>query len=388
MLGSGARMFLFFAAPLLAAGDGGRTPPSPAAEPGPLTLGGRIEVEASASSPHPETARLFPFEDGAGLRRARLLLLGELREKFELKVEFDFTGGDLVATDVYAGLAPRGRTPGVRLGHLKEPFGLSVLTSTNFAAFIERPAAVTSLAPFRNAGMLVHGRTAGDRLGWALGAFRDSDGFDLHRGSEWSLTGRLTGLALDAPGAGGPLLHLGLGLSRRQPTAGAARFRGRTAALLAPRFVDTGNLPSSAVSLRGVELALRKGPWWLQGEALQARVDLADGRGQARIGGHYIQAGRFLTGEIRPYHRSFRTFGRLVPAEPFPTGAGAWEVTMRWDDVDLADGAVAGGSKQSLTLGLNWHLRRDLRALLNYVSTDPEGAGSVDFAGLLLHVDF
>ncbi len=385
----GAGLLPFLLAPLFAAGAAEQAPPpAPAAERTWLSIGGRIEVEASASSPHPETALLFPFEDGIGLRRTRGLLLGQLRGKFELKVEYDFTAGDLIATDVYAGVLPAGVTPGVRLGHMKEPFSLSVLTSANFVAFIERPASVTSLAPFRNAGILVHGLAAGDRIGWAVGAFRDSEGFDLHDGSEWSLSGRLTGLALDPAREGDPLLHLGAGASRRRPTPGSARFRGRTAAQLAPRFVDTGHLPSNTVSLWGIEAAMSRGALWFQAESLHAQVDLLDGRGQARLAGYYVEAGWFLTGETRPYHRTFRTFGRLSPSAPFPTGTGAWEVALRWDDVDLADGTVAGGSKRSVTIGLNWHLRSDLRTLLNYVSTKPAGTGSVDFIGLLLHVDF
>ena len=378
----------FLLAPLCAAGAAQQTPPAPEPEPNRLKIGGRIEVEASASSPDPRTATLFRFEDGAGLRRARPLLHAEFRGKFELKLEYDFAAGDLAATDVYAGAMPKGARPGLRLGHMKEPFSLSVLTSANLVAFVERPASVLALAPFRNAGILVHGLAAGDRVGWAVGAFRDSEGFHLHDDSEWSLSGRLTGLALDPAREGGPLLHLGAGASWRRPAAGTARFRGRTAAQLAPRFVDTGHLPSNAVSLWGVEAAMSRGALWVQAESLHARVDLLDGRDRARLAGHYVAAGWFLTGETRPYHRASRTFGRLALRAPFPAGAGAWEVALRWDDVDLTDASVAGGDMRSLTAGLNWHLRSDLRALLNYVSTKPAGTGSVDFVSLLLHVDF
>ncbi len=361
---------------------------APAAEQTWLRLGGRMDIEAGASSPHPDTAPSFPFEDGVGLRRTRGLLLGQFRGMFELKVEYDFASGDLAATDVYAGVLPGGAAPGVRLGHLKEPFSLSALTSSNVAAFIERPASVTSLAPFRNAGILVHGLAAGDRLGWAVGAFKDSEGFDLGDESAWNWSGRVSGLALDPAREGGALLHLGVGASYRRPTAGGARFRGRTATGLAPRFVDTGHLPLNAVSLWGMEAAMSRGALWLQAESLRAEVDLIHGRGQARLVGHYVEAGWFLTGENRPYQRHSRTFGRLTPRAPFPTGGGAWEVALRWDHVDLVDGPVAGGSRRSLTVGLNWRLRSDLRAFLNYVSTDPAGTGSADFAGLLLHVDF
>ena len=35
-------------------------------------------------------------------------------------------------------------------------------------------------------------------------------------------------------------------------------------------------------------------------------------------------------------------------------GAGAWELSARWSDIDLSDGAISGGEMQILSLGVNW----------------------------------
>ncbi len=353
-----------------------------------VLVGGRLEVEASTTDPSPAAARRFPFEDGADFRRARLLLIGSHGGRFEFKIEHDISTGDLAPTDVYLGLAPEPAAPGFRIGHFKEPFGLAVLTSSNFLAFIERPAAVTSMAPFRNAGVMVHGGGPADRIGWAIGAFLDTDGYDVPHGSGWNLSGRLAGVVLDGTDSAGALLHLGAGASYRQPTAGSIRLRGRTGVKRAPAVVDTREFPAEAMGLLGLEFAFARGPLWLQAELLLATLNLPQDRRTVRLNGNYVAAGWFFTRERRPYSREFRTFARVQPRAPLPKGAGAWELAARWDHVDLHQRSVDGGSKQSMTLGLNWHLRRELRVLLNHVSTEPAGAGSVEHVGLLLHVDF
>ena len=108
----------------------------------------------------------------------------------------------------------------------------------------------------------------------------------------------------------------------------------------------------------------------------------------ARFDAQYVEAGWFLTGERKAYSRSGRSFTRVRPNAPVPEGRGAWELAARWDHIDLTGGATLGGSQQSLSVALNWTLRGNLRVLMNYVSTDPDGAGSVEHAGVLLHFDF
>ena len=357
-----------------------------------ISVGGRVHVEASSSSPDPALEERFDFENGVDWRRARLVLNGEFLERFTFKIEHDIASGDVVPTDVFLEATPNDGAATFRAGHFKEPFSLSIQQSSNYHSFIARPAAVTAVAPGRNLGFMVHDRLAGDRVAWAAGAFRDSDGYDMRPGSDWSLTGRLTGLALDGDERSDPLLHLGVALSHRQPTADAVRLRGRTGVRLAPRHVDTGWLPADGMRLVGAEFLLARSSFWLQGEVLSAQVDLLpagspDGR-SARFDARYVEAGWFLTGERKAYSRSSRSFTRLKPKASVPEGIGAWELAARWDHIDLSDASASGRSQQSLSLALNWTLRSNLRVLANYVSIDPDGAGSVEHLGLLLHVDF
>ncbi|MXX60008.1 MAG: hypothetical protein F4112_06365 [Holophagales bacterium] len=353
-----------------------------------ISVGGRVHVEASSSSPDPALEERFDFEDGVDWRRARLVLNGEFLDRFTFKIEHDIASGDIVPTDVFLEATPNDGAATFRAGHFKEPFSLSILQSSNYHSFIARPAAATALAPGRNLGFMIHDRLSGDRVAWAVGAFRDSDGYDMRPGSDWSLTGRLTGLALDGDEGSDLLLHLGVAVSHRQPTADAVRLRGRAGVRLAPRTVNTGWLPADGMRLLGAEFVLARSSFWLQGEALSAQVDLVTEGRNARFDAQYVEAGWFLTGERKPYSRSSRTFTRLSPKTPVPEGRGAWELAARWDRIDLSDGSVPGGSQQSLSLALNWYLRDNLRVLANYVSTDLDGAGSAEHLGLFLHFDF
>jgi phosphate-selective porin OprO and OprP len=48
-------------------------------------------------------------------------------------------------------------------------------------------------------------------------------------------------------------------------------------------------------------------------------------------------------------------------------GLGAWEVAIRYSQVDLNSGNVEGGTLRDLTFGLNWYLDPNCRFLWNYL---------------------
>ena len=82
-----------------------------------------------------------------------------------------------------------------------------------------------------------------------------------------------------------------------------------------------------------------------------------------------------LTGETRPYANA--AFGNVKPAR----GAGAFDVQLRYADLDLDDGVIRGGRQRDWTLGANWYWGRHLKLQANYVwlrtgragaSLDPE----------------
>ena len=83
-----------------------------------------------------------------------------------------------------------------------------------------------------------------------------------------------------------------------------------------------------------------------------------------------------LSGEMRAYNHRNGTF-RPVPVAHAVNrgGGGAWEVSARYSDIDLTEGAVEGGEMQISSLGLNWWLSDTTSFGVNYrhVELDAEG---------------
>ncbi|HEX9733645.1 MAG TPA: porin [Thermoanaerobaculia bacterium] len=350
-----------------------------------LQFGGRLELDATfAGAGDAIEAAFGPVTDGTEVRRARPYVAGTLYERVEFKLEYDFASGDAVATDLYVGLKDTA-IGGVRLGHFKEPFSLEELTSEKYNAFVER-SLPSVFNPVRNVGVMAY--DAGERYTWAAGAFRESDEFAVSSGSGvLNLTGRVTGVPVYRDDA--HLLHLGLGVSRKDLGDDLFRFRQRPEAHQAPRFVDTGAFAAAQVRLWDLELALVWGAFWAAAELAGAEADAVH-LGDPSFRGSYVQAGWFLTGQHRPYRRGHGDFHRLklAASESFGGGGrGAWEVAVRWSTLDLDDAAVAGGELDDVTVGLNWYLNSVTRFMLNVVRSDVAGVGEADFVLLRVQVE-
>lgn len=239
------------------------------------------------------------------------------------------------------------------LGKQKEPISMERIMSLAFEPFQERAAVSDALMPARNVGLVLNGTLAGQRMTFAGGVFNDwfDTGEDFDE-SGTQLVGRVTGLPLISDDESA-LLHLGMGV--RYTNAGAGlRYRTEPEFANSPNFVDTGVFDADHATLFNFEVSLRRGPVWLAGEYNANRVSTAD-LGDPSFSGYHITASWIATGEMRPYNRRSGTLGRVPIAKPVNRGgAGAWELSARWSDIDLSDGAITGGEMQILSLGVNW----------------------------------
>lgn len=351
-----------------------------------LQFGGRVQLDATFADPDAAIETAFgAVDDGTELRRARLYFSGTVYKQVEFKIEYDFATGDAVADDVYVGLKDTA-IGGVRIGHMKEPFSLEEMTSSKYSTFIER-SLPTVFAPSRNVGVMVH--DAGERYTWAAGAFRESDEFALSSGDGLlNLTGRVTGMPVYRDDA--HLLHLGLGVSRKDLGDDLFRFRQRPEAHLTPRFVDTGSFAAADVRLWDLELAVVWDAFWAAAEVIGAEAD-ATAIGDPSLRGSYVQAGYFLTRQHRPYRRDHGDFGRLKLGEDETFGEGgkgAWEVAVRYSTLDLTDAGVAGGRIDDVTVALNWYLNSASRFMLDFVHSDVEDVGEASFVLVRAQVEF
>jgi phosphate-selective porin OprO/OprP len=380
--------------------------------------------------------------NGAGFRRARLVARGDAFFNTDYKFEVDFASTSRPTfKDVFFTVKELPYLQNVRVGHMKEPFGLEQLTSSNYITFMERSLCDEGfIVPGRNTGVMAFGGPESEQGTWAIGAFVtdmvDNPPVFGRNGLAGALpatqpaaptvlptgvtnyddqpqvatTMRATWLPwYDEATKGRGLWHTGIAYSYRA-TEGyrnaanqsvLANYQVRPEAALAPIILSTSSLRAIDTQIMGVETAFVYGPFSAQAEYYYDYVDRPADAGfdDLTFSGCYVYLSYFLTGENRPYNRKSGAFDRVKPFTNFfrvhtsdndvETGWGAWELGYRWSYANMLDGIPAAqrtvgmGRASDQTIGLNWYLNPNCRLMWNYVLTTYDrvqvaGAAPVD----------
>lgn len=358
-----------------------------------LVLGGRISHDWAWFKQSSDLKRAFnQEEDGTEFRRAFLTMSGLIYDWIEYKGEFDFSSGDPAFEDVYVGFTKIPYFGKIRVGHFDEPFGMELRTSNRHTTFMER-GITNTFTPASETGIMAKNLICDDRVFWAAGIFRDTDSVGKGKGDgAYNYTGRIVNLPWYEDG-GKKLLHLGVGLSLREPD-GTVRFKTRPEAHLSEfNYVDTGDFAAEDEDVVGLEFAWVDGPFSVQCEHIWDRVKMKDG-GSINTSAFYVFGSYFLTGESRNYDLGSGTFDRPRPNKNFrgkEGGPGAWELAARYSHIDLNDASIRGGEQDDITLGLNWYLNQNTKFMLNYIRADIDNDtvnGNLDIFMTRTQVDF
>jgi len=321
-----------------------------------VSLGGRIQADYT----YYDTDNIS-LGSGTEIRRARLFASGDILDDWKYKAQYDFAGNETNIKDMYVQYT--GWDFGkITLGQFKQEAGLEVLTSSKYITFIER-AAMSALVPDRRISAGLAG-DSGD-LHYAASMFGDEEGSDGDTTEGLGFNGRVSW----GPKFGNNQTHFGGSASWQQPDSDDEwRVRARPEThQTSVRLVDTGTLDQvDDVYTYGVEGAWVNGPFSVQGEWMQQSVnrDVGD---EPDLTGWYMYGSWFITGESRAYKGG--KFGRTK-------ASNAWEVALRYSNLDLEDGSVLGGEQDIWTVGVNYYVNPYLRFMLNYVATDADKASS------------
>lgn len=377
-----------------------------------------------------------PFDDGVNLRRGRLRAEGSFHELLDFLFELEFFNGVEVTnaridqarsrtfnapgpTDAHLTINQLPVIGHVRIGSMKEPFGLEHLNSYRYLEFMERSYLFDAFTPtaFNNGftpGIMAFNTMCDERATWWLGIFKNDTslfGFGLGDG-KYAVTGRLTGLPLyEADGA--CLVHLGVAGSHRDPVNEQVQIRVRDEVRnapfpLLPLIANTGLINTSSQDLVNIEHAAVWGPVTVQAEYSATRLSNASQPPNLVIPGTYYAQGAygevlvFLTGERRPWDRKTATFTRVVPHAPFfwvpgqghwICGPGAWEVGVRYTWLDTTNMGIRGGQLNDVTLGLNWYLNANAKIQWNYDiarrgEVPGDSSGFIQAFGMRMAMDF
>jgi phosphate-selective porin OprO/OprP len=323
-------------------------------------LGGRIHWDNAFTSNDEY------MSDGDIFRRTRLYVSGQIRERYDFKMQYDFANGSAAFKDVNFGITDLPVLGSIRIGQFKEPFSLEETSSSNDISAIER-ANVNRLVPSRSAGVMLYNDYADARVTSAVGLFRgEDDKWGNYEGDGYAATARVTGLPYLRDDKA-QLVHLGVAYSHRSDDTAAYKLSSDHAMAPSTKHVIDG---VDHTGLIGLEAALKLRSFSIQSEWVQAKVD-APGGGD--LDGCYVQAGYVLTGEERSYNKETGAFKGISPGSSFleAGGLGAWEATLRWSNLDYGE-LIGGDEVDSWTVGLNWYLNKNVRALFNYTGVDYE----------------
>lgn len=345
------------------------------AEDGPVTaeLGGRLHWDFADFD---NDARGLRNGDDTEVRRLWLDVSGKFYG-WGYKIEGDFAGlqddfskDSIEAKDVY--VTRDFKAGKLTLGQFKQHFTLDDRISSNYGVFMERSMFASSVAPLY-------------RLGAAWITAREDytvagSVYSLENIDVWQVKGQAVG----ARGTWTPLhdeqrtLHLGLSLAREaydhpgRDGANALRIAPRPAGHLSDNsratLINFNRGLDTDVDKYSLEFGLAHGPLYVQSELGGANFDDGSQRGQVRSA--YGLVGWFLTGESMPYDSKTGRFARVKPAR----STGAWQVALRYDTIrgkqHLAGrGNFSDVSMEQASVGVNWHLRSNLRFMLDWIES-------------------
>ena len=308
------------------------------------------------------------FEDSHTNRRKELGLTLKKKGVYEAVIDYEYQGRTWLDTNIrFQSKAFFGADYGAfRFGYSKTPVSFEGNTSTKADSFLE--LALPSQAIFESRRTGIDWQFERPAYIVNAGYYRGQDLLGDNDGT--TLGARVAWTPRKAPG---DVIHLGVSASRedRDSTtdglgvehAPSVRFSTPPEAGLTPvRLVDTGSMSKAdRVDRSGLEGLWIGGPWSLQGELLRADVSRYGVNPDFSASGGYVFGSWVLTGESRPYAGG--NAGNVKPKDAW----GAWELLLRYSELDLEDGLVQGGKEHDWTLGANCYLNDHFKFQANLI---------------------
>ncbi|MES1245753.1 MAG: porin [Acidobacteriota bacterium] len=326
-----------------------------------------------------------PAADTFLLRRIRPIVEGTVFKIFDFRIMPDFAQGTTVLQDGYleGRFSPAFR---VRAGKFKPPVGLERLQSATDILFIER-AFPTALVPNRDMGVQISGDLAGGGVTWAAGYFNgvpDGGSSDVDVEDRKDAAARVFFT---------PLKGLGLGVAATQGKQTGTLSAPGLAAYRTPgqqtffSYRTDGTAPGTVIAAGdrtrlSPQAYFYTGPFGLLAEYVTSSQEVLRGGVRADLESTAWQvAASWVIAGGEP------TYKAVAPKQPFDLEAhtwGAFELAARISRLEVDDDAFplfanpasAASAAESMGLGINWYLNRNLRVALNYEVTEFDGGAA------------
>lgn len=350
---------------------------------------GRLMYDMGFTSVPGSTGRSDGF--GSEARRARLGVEGTIPGGFGYKFEADFAGNEVEMADAF--LSYTDGPVEVMVGHQNNFQSLEELTSSLHTTFIER-AAFTDAFGFE--------RRVGASLTYKQGIALVQAGFFTDNMSDTDTGNRgVDGRFVLMPKLGSAQLHLGGSIHYNDIKKDGTTVRYRQRPLVhftGERFINSGNFAATSELGYGLEAAAIAGPLHVAAEGFWQKVSTPGVALDLTFFGGYAEVGYFLTkGDTRGFKSG--KFDRTKPANPMGKGGmGSLQLNLRYDNLDLNDAGIVGGTQDGYFVSLAWKPTDYTMLLANYGKLDYSDAVyaaaggdrsySVDVVGVRAQIDF
>jgi phosphate-selective porin OprO/OprP len=327
-------------------------------------------------------ARFF-FVDNATntflLRRVRPVIEGTVFEYFDWRMMPELAGTPNVQ-DAYVNIRVI-KEAQIRAGKFKPPVGIERLASDSDLPLIERGLS-TNLVPDRDVGIQLHGDILDSTITYAIGLFNgvgDGVNADVDNNDKKDWVGRLFFHPFRLTSVE-PLQKFGIGIAGSRGTQAGALPAYRTSGQV--NWFQYATSAQAAGTHRRIapQAYFYWGPFGAFGEWVRASQIVSNGIATERVDHEawVVAASVFVTGE----DASYTTVTPKEQLDPARGGFGAIELVARYGVLKIdpttfrqkfADPTTSASKASAWAIGLNWHLARNYKFMIDYERTNYDG---------------
>lgn len=315
--------------------------------------------------------------DEADVRRARIGLSGDISKRLDAEITLDLDGDDSTVELHDAALRySHAKNNSLKIGLIKQPFGLENSTSSRKLATMERSMAGGGFAPDRGYGISLSTSPGNHFL--AIGAFADPDLDDVY-----DITGRATYAPVKNKQS---VLHFGVNAAYRENKLNRYRIRDSGIVQDGENFFRSGNYNPEQINTLGLEAAWGVNSFSVQTEWFKQTLLLDDTESSnPDFTGGYITFSLVLNQGRRKYKNG--EFNKVSSGKKGP----AVELVASIGELDTTFGD-RGDQAKEFVIGANYRINDNIRfaGQLQHLAT-VEAEGEKDSGNSLLiriQIDF
>ena len=304
------------------------------------------------------------------MRRVRPSISGHITKYFQYKIQADLarTEGGLLE-DMYMRVRHPSKKINVMFGQFKEPFSQEELRSDSIIDFIDRPMSVSHLTSGRTPGVMAHGSLVNGIVGYQIGVFNGKGRHQNNNNSTPDIAGRLR-FSPFKESDNFWLKGFKFGTAYAQGrTIGGKSVKGQTVSR-SYNFYDKISINGKTHRANG-EFIWLLGPAAIRAEYNQS-MQSRDGLGTGGVNlpgviakGYTAQATYLLTGETKPEAAMVVPRSDLFANGSGTNGWGAWEIKLRYDNLQIQDSAATSNRADTFNFGINWYFNRYMKYMVD-----------------------